>query len=240
MKSNSEKRHNAIGLAFLLCFTLIGAIGNNLNTTMQTQVAPEKNALIPLLFWIAIILLYLPVYFFLFHSSRQWNWSLDEWGFGLSKHSWFGIGAAILILLWVWLPIPGILEGETGDLGLSRILIETYTRMGEELLYRGFALVLFRRIFAKSRFKSGWAVILSSLLFALGHTHFQPSAILNLFLGGAIPLATLTILTRSISFALVIHAIAGGGPVAGVYAALFFAVIAWLNRKNLRSIGDTS
>jgi hypothetical protein len=54
---------------------------------------------------------------------------------------------------------------------------------------------------------------------------------LQLFIGAGIPPAALTLWSRSISLALVGHAIAGSGHVGGLYAAIFFSSVALYNLK---------
>jgi len=62
------------------------------------------------------------------------------------------------------------------------------------------------------------------------HTHKVPQ-MLQLFLGAAVPLAAFTIWTRSISSALVFHAIAGGGHIGALCAAVFFSGVAVYNTR---------
>ena len=57
---------------------------------------------------------------------------------------------------------------------------------------------------------------------------------LQLFLGTSIPLAALTIWTSSISVALVVHALAGGGHIGALCAALFFSVVAVYNARRTK------
>jgi len=221
-------------LAFLLGYCILAALLNYLNSLSIPQSAPA---------WVQVIgagisfLYYVPVYWVFIHSLHYWKWSLDEWGFGLKGRNWLAIGLSAFVLLIVWLPLPAIQIGSARllDLGSLRettsrasvpqMIFEGYARTAEELLFRGFALVLFKRMFSNSRVNWLWAILFSSALFALVHTH-RPDQMLTLFLEAAIPLAAFTLLTRSISFAFVIHGIAGGGPVGGLVAMLFFLIIA--------------
>ena len=227
-------------LAFLLGYSILAAFLNYLTTLRQStdnQATPPWELVTG---WIIIILFYVPVYWIFIHSQRKWNWSLDEWGFGLKGLPWLAISLSVMALLIAWLPLPdiqlgGVQLGDFGSLrsifsqaGIPMLILGGYQRIAEELLYRGFALVFFRRIFASNRYGWVWAVLLSSALFALVHTHRVPEMV-QLFLGTAIPLAAFTIWTRSISFALVIHAIAGGGHIGALCAAVFFACVAIWN-----------
>jgi membrane protease YdiL (CAAX protease family) len=242
MKYPDPKRVYAQGLGFLLGFSALGALLNYLNTLDMVSPAQEAPQWVHAIFWVAIVLFYVPIYGAFVHSVRNWKWSLDEWGFGLRGRTWLSIGLAFILLLFVWLPLPSFELGSIhiGDLGSMRanfsqvgipmLLFGGYARSAEELLYRGFALVLFQRMFSRYRSNKLWAVILSSALFALVHTHRVPQ-MLQLFLGTSIPLAALTIWTRSISVALVIHALAGGGHVGALCAALFFSGVAVYNAR---------
>ena len=247
MKQPDPQHVHAQGLGFLLGYSALAALFNYLSTLQRASTSQEAPQWILAIGWAVIILFYVPIYGAFVHSVRHWKWSLDEWGFGLKGRTWLAISLAFLALLFVWLPLPSIELGSVriGDFGsiraifsqvsVSMLLFEGYARIAEELLYRGFALILFRRIFSQSRFSGLWAVLLSSALFALVHTHKIPQ-MLQLFLGAAVPLAAFTIWTRSISSALVFHAIAGGGHVGALCAAVFFSSVAVYNAKRKKPV----
>jgi membrane protease YdiL (CAAX protease family) len=233
-----SKRRLIWGLVFLLGYSALMAVLNYLNASGSSTTSTEPASLwIIITGWILIVALYLPVYGIFLLSTRRWNWSLDDWGFGVKPVSWLAIGLAALALVFAWLFLSPIRLGELRlfDLGsagnpwahvsLSMLIFEGYARAAEELLYRGFALILFQRLLGRSGHGRLWAVVLSSALFALVHTH-TPNQMLQLFLGAAIPLAVFTLWTRSISLALVLHGIAGGGPIGALFAAIFFAAVA--------------
>lgn len=240
------KTVNARGLVFLLGYSALAAVLNYLTTLRQTSVAQETPYWELVAGWAIVILFYVPIYWIFIHSVRRWKWSLDEWGFGLKGRPWLAICLASIALLVVWLPLPGISIGsmKIGDFGNLRsgfgqadipfLIFEGYARVAEELLYRGFALVLLRRIFSSNRYNWLWAILISSALFAVVHTH-RVSQMLQLFLGAAIPLAVFTLWTRSISTAFVIHAIAGGGPIGALFSAVTFAGVAIFNAIRKRS-----
>lgn len=243
MKLSNLKQVDAQGLGFLLGYSALAALLNYLTTIQPTSASQETRPWILGIGWAVIVLFYLPIYGAFIYSNRKWNWSLDEWGFGLKGRNWLAIGTAALALLLVWLPLPPLRLGQMqiGDLGSLREmssqvgipmqLFGGYARVAEELLFRGFALILFRRIFSHSRYSWLWAVLLSSALFALVHTH-RPADMLQLFLGAAVPLAAWTLWTRSISTAFVLHAIAGGGPVGGLVAVFVFGSVAGIGLIN--------
>lgn len=242
MKLSNLKQVNAQGLGFLLGYSALAALLNYLTTIQPTSASQETRPWILGIGWALIVLFYLPIYGAFIYSIRKWNWSLDEWGFGLKGRNWLSIGLALLALLFVWLPLPPIELGSLriGDLGILREMFAQagfsmqlfggYARVAEELLFRGFALILFRRIFSHSRHSWLWAILLSSALFALVHTH-RVTQMIQLFLGAAIPLAAFTLWTRSISTAFILHAIAGGGPVGGLLAVIFFFGPAFYNDR---------
>lgn len=237
MKYPNLDHAEAQGLGFLLAYSALAAFLNYLSTLQPASAGHETNEWVLALGWVAVILFYVPIYGAFVYSVRHWKWSLEEWGFGLRGRAWLSIGLAFLALLLVWLPLPSTQSGsvQLGDLdhlraiysqaGVPRLLFEGYARIAEELLYRGFALVLFQRMFSPSRYSWLWAVLLSSALFTLVHTHRVPQ-MLQLFLGTSVPLAAFTIWTHSISFALVFHAIASGGHIGALCAAIFFSFVA--------------
>lgn len=247
MRFSNLKQVDAQGLGFLLGYSALAALLNYLTTIQPISASQETRPWILGISWALIVLLYLPIYGAFIYSNRKWNWSLDEWGFGLKGRNWLSIGLAILALLIVWLPLPPIELGSLriGDLGSLREMFAQagfsiqffggYARVAEELLFRGFALILFRRIFSRSRYSWLWAILISSALFALVHTH-KVSQMIQLFLGAAIPLAAFTLWTRSISTAFVLHAIAGGGPIGALYAAVFFTGVAIYNAKRKQDL----
>jgi len=203
--------------------------------------------------WLGLYaLFYVPAYWVLPFSTRRFAWSLPEWGFGFSRRAWVAIGLSVIMVLVVLLKtlLPagdGGAAGGTGDLeeaaagtGWPILLFICYARVAEELIYRGFALVFLRRFPPWGRYPALTAIIVSSLLFSLVHTHHSPGEIVNLFLFGAVPLAAITIWTRSLSFALVVHGIAGAGCVGGLFGLAFFFAVALAGLWAGRSAGDAA
>ncbi len=203
--------------------------------------------------WLGLYaLFYVPAYWVFPFSTRRFAWSLSEWGFGFSRRAWMAIGLSVLMVLVVLLKTlspAGSGEAATGTgwqgdmagrIGWPVLLFICYARVAEELIYRGFALVFLRRFPPWGRYPALTAILVSSLLFSLVHTHHSPGGIVNLFLFGAVPLAAITVWTRSLSFALVVHGIAGAGYVGGLFGLAFFLVVALAGRRVGRSAGDTA
>ena len=237
---------NTRGLVFLIGYSALAAVLNYLSTMRQAATGQEPALWEVVTGWAILILFYAPVYWMFFHSVSRWKWSLDEWGFGLKGRPWVAIVVALFALLILWLPLPDISMGnmhlgEFGDLrsafgeaGIPLLMFEGYARVAEELLYRGFALVLLQRVFSSNRYNWLWAILISSALFAVVHTH-RVSQMIQLFLGAAIPLAAFTLWTRSISAAFVLHAAAGGGHIGALFSAVVFTAVAIFNSIRKRS-----
>jgi hypothetical protein len=224
--------YNVRGLAFLLAYTTIGATLNYLRAKQADL--PETSSFIFLTIgWMVISLFYLFIYLALIYSIRHWDWTLDEWGFNLRGRAWISIGVSMLSLAFAWSIIsPPNLEVNLRDvfsqLSTPLLLFQGYARTAEELLYRGFALILFKRIFRRLGYSSVIAVLLSSLMFSFVHTH-RLGDIPQLFIFTSIPLASFTLWTQSISLAVVLHSIAGGGHIGGLFGMLFFFLVAIYN-----------
>ncbi|MCP3979764.1 MAG: CPBP family intramembrane metalloprotease [bacterium] len=197
--------------------------------------------------WFTICLIYVPAYWVLAFSTKRLGWSLREWGFGFSGRSWLAIGPSILLVVLAWFPATSApstgkistdifeLREAFSEVGVPMLLFLGYARIAEELIYRGFALVFLRRFLPPARYRAAIAVVISSALFCLVHAHFSPGAILALFVGGAVPLAVVTVWSRSLSLALVMHGAVGGGPVGALLALLFFFVLALAGRPVRRN-----
>lgn len=222
----------------------MGASLNYLNAKSSAHTGPGTPPLwMSVIGWTIIFLFYLPACLALMHSVRRWGWTLDEWGFRLRGRSWVAIIPSLLILFLLlgrmWSVIPEIAvgsltigEGEFSSPFLGpdfpRLVFEGYARTAEELLYRGFALILFKRLFPRSSSRSSlWAVGLSSLLFALVHTH-RPQDMPWIFIS-AVLLAAFTLWTHSISWAVFYHSLLGGFHIGAIYALSFFFAIAIYN-----------
>ena len=190
--------------------------------------------------WFVIALIYVPAYWALAFSTKHLGWSLAEWGFGFSPRTWVALGLSTLLVALAWWPTEpssgGISTDVTGlreafsEVDTPMLLFLGYARIAEELVYRGFALVFLRRFLPPSRYRTALAVLGSSVLFCLAHTHFSPSQLVPLFLGGALPLAAFTVWSRSLCLALVIHGAVGGGHVGALVALLFYVAVAMFSR----------
>jgi hypothetical protein len=239
MKTKDEKYQKRFGLIFLIGFSVFGAFLNYINfldklSTYLTQ-AIQTIPIVVIIHWSVFLLIFVPIYWMFYHSVRKWDWSLDEWGFGLKKKAWIGIGLSIIVILIIVFQMQKQKTAMVTDSShFSIFFIISYARVAEELMYRGFALILLRRLFKKYKYGTLYAIFLSSALFTIVHTHKLESA-LSQYVGGSLLITVITALTGSISFAIIYHAIAGGGLISGFIAALFFISMVLINLKRKKS-----
>lgn len=247
------RQQRAFGWAFLLSISAFYAVLNLggiglLLAPLEPLLRPESatDSAEPALWqlalgWSVIALVYVPAYWILAFSTKHFGWSLREWGFGFSPRSWVALGLSALLVALAWWPTaPSPGDVTTGGViglrqafskvGSPMLLFLGYARIAEELVYRGFALVFLRRFLPPTRYRTAVAILISSALFCSAHTHFAPSDLVSLFLGGALPLAAFTVWSRSLCLALVIHGAVGGGHVGALAALLFYLVLAMFAR----------
>lgn len=252
----SLSRQRVFGWAFLLGISIfyaalnlgfLGILLAPLGSLVNLEPTPGDAgppSWVMVLGWFMISLVYVPAYWVLGFSTKRFGWSLREWGFGFSFRSWVAIGFSILLTLLAWLPASlssrfgGLptdfvgLRDAFNEVGVPMLLFLGYARIAEELIYRGFALVFLRRFLPSSRYRTILAVLVSSALFCLVHTHKSPGENVSMFFGGAIPLAAFTVWSRSLSFALVVHGAIGGGHVGALLALGLFFILALVGRRS--------
>lgn len=239
MKTKNENYQKRFGLIFLIGFTVFGAFLNYINflDKLNTYLIQTIQSLpiMVIVYWSVFLLIFVPIYWMFYHSVRKWDWSLEEWGFGLNKKAWIGIGLAIVAIIVIVFQMQTQKPAMVTDSShFSIFFIISYARVAEELMYRGFALILLKRLFKKHKYGIVFAIFLSSALFTLAHTHKLESA-LGQYIGGSLLITVITFLTGSISFAVIYHATAGGGLISGFIAALFFISMVLINLKRKKS-----
>jgi len=209
-------RYEKIGLLFLLVYTLIGSV---LNGWISHRYTPETLGVMG---WIFVVMFMSLPYIAIGHSVWRWQWTLDELGFRLRGTAWIAILLSVLVIV-----MPLIFGTAPGN--VSPLLIyEGYARTAEEVLFRGFALVLFSKIFSRRSGWPFWAIGLSSALFALPHIPMFPQDVGPLFMLSVI-LASFTLWTRSLSFAFALHSFWDGGPIEALWALLIYLAISIYN-----------
>ena len=138
-------------------------------------------------------------------------------------------------------PEPGLWQLALGWFVIALIYVPAYWVLAFSTKHFGwsfrewgfrFALVFLRRFLPPSRYRTVLAILVSSTPFCLAHTHFAPSQLVSLFLGGALPLAAFTVWSRSLCLSLVIHGAVGGGHVGALAALLFYLVLTIFSRRS--------
>jgi membrane protease YdiL (CAAX protease family) len=169
--------------------------------------------------------------------------SLKVTDFGFSLNLFLALVIALILPICAYVSLTTLVSWRGA-------LIEAFARTGEEVFFRGFLILLFSRLFRGKRRPWLWAVIVSSLLFALVHTQtFQPGylaqygsssmpagyqvaeRLLNVF-GLALAFALLRVWTRSILPGAIAHSLLAGGIAALPFVLLIYAVaLIWAWRR---------
>lgn len=213
---------------------LMGYLNYTLPYSSDPVATPELGLLI------AWGLLYLPV-IVLPIAAR---WKVTEFGFTLNPPLLLAFLIIILLVSFcAWSNISSEVAWISGAL-------EAFARTGEEVFFRGFLFVILTRLFEKRHRPWLWAVLVSSLLFALIHTQtFQPSflnnygsssthvvykiieRLVNVF-GIALIFALLRVWTRSVLPGAVIHCFLNTGiQTLPFVLIIYFLVVFWAYRR---------
>ena len=162
---SNEKR---IGILYTGLLLTLGAY---FNYAMPYDANPVTS--LTTLQFILWTLLYVPLGIFVVFA----NWNVTEFGFYVTR----GLGLALIIII----PLCGALFWRMQTPWYSA-LIEAFARTGEEIFFRGFLFALLLKIFSTKTRPWIWAVLISSLLFALVHTQIFQAAYLNSYGSGPI------------------------------------------------------
>lgn len=154
------------------------------------------------------------------------GWDAKDVGFGLGWKT-IVVSAGFLAAL--------LLFAKSRHLSWLMAASEAFARTGEECFFRGFLFTIIRQLAQQKARPSTWAVIGTSLAFALVHTQtFQPGGVidqgailvverlLNLFLFGAI-ISYIRLRTGSILPGALAHATFNGGPQTIPFVLIFYA-----------------
>jgi len=173
-----QLRRNLLWVIYTLALLIAGAVINYLTWSNDKDTA---NGFLVLLF-VIVVLLYLPFVLL----TRYADWQFKE--FGLVVNGGTFLIALLLTALSLLVTVTG------AGTGFLTSLQEAIIRTGEELFFRGFFYALVIRIFANQKkiYTHLWAIMLSSLVFAVIHTQtFLPASndtmlsilLFSLFLG---------------------------------------------------------
>lgn len=170
------------------------------------------------------------------------GWKVTGFGFSLSPK----LGLACLLVIGLCGPITGGASRET----LGSAAIEAFARTGEEVFFRGFLFFIFTRFCDHQRRPWLWAVIGTSIIFALAHTQtFHQSflnqdgsssaasvyaigeRLLNVF-GASVILGLLRAWTNSILPGAIIHGLLNSGILTLPFIlVIYFVLIYWAYRR---------
>lgn len=230
----------AVGIVVALVIVVVALVSHDESgadaAVQATLTSPQTLALLA----IASIGLAAPVTTWWVHRQWQPLWSLADppgFGFRLPDHAWSFVIAilATFIITYAgssltgWLAQGQSVTQDVQQIGASTsaslrvplaLLVVVVAPFVEELLFRGVLLsALLRRLHV------GWAVAISSLLFALIHLpglNFQWYGLAELFLL-ALVLAALRLGSRSIWPAVLAHALHNGLAITGWFAVINLA-----------------
>lgn len=215
-------KKNRVWVIYSLALLITGAILNYFTWSDDEEITGSFMLLLSL----AVILLYLP---FLVLTYRA-GWKFREFGFVINP------GTILISLLFVAFSLFTAIAS-TGT-NFLKSLVEAIARTGEELFFRGFIFALVVRVLANQKmvYAKIWAVILSSLAFAVVHTQtFLPANndtlfsifLISLFLG------SIRSLTGSILPGLILHLLFNTNSIVSVLlgCAIYGVFIFWAYRK---------
>lgn len=211
IKTIVSNRWLLIGSIYTLLMIVYAAIINYLSWSPQNEIDPWMP-----IFLATWLILYIPLFIF----PRWAGWNLSGFGIRLDPL----VFSLSLIIVVAGLGCSAIQQNTSIQLGL----IEGFARGGEELFFRGFVYQLVLKICGSKTHPRVWAVLVSSLLFALVHTQtFLPdnhTDMFNIFLLGAI-FASIRALTGSVLPAMVAHAAFRGGMLGMISAVLIYMLL---------------
>lgn len=221
-----QKNEYKYGTIYVFLFVILAAI---LNYFMN----PDYNGSRVIIFILIWTLLYIPMLFYII----KFKWKISDFGFIINIKILMLIAlAAVIDIIYIKLYV----HISSGKIYIA--LLETYARTGEEILFRGFSYSLLLKIFSEKKRPYMWAIIISSLLFALLHTQtFLPghgSDMLGKF-AIAVLLAALRYWTGSIAFGVIFHCGVNGGSISLLSGIIVYLIISLFPYKRSRTLNHT-
>jgi len=226
---SAKKNLHSFGIIYVLAIVIFGAITNYLTWT------EDKEITLLFLLLLAIVILYLPLIVF----TQYADWKINEFGFVLNGFTTLLFAILLLLCVFsssVW-PVT--------DLQFS--LIEAVARTGEELFFRGFLYTLVLRLLTNNNGLRShiWAILLSSLAFALVHTQtFLPennTTMFQIFLFACF-LASVRLWSGSILPGIILHILINTGELISVMfgCAIYGLFVFWSYRRGEVSLYSIS
>ena len=218
---NNDRRTLTIGLIYACLVFFVGAI---INYTEPFDANPDVTPNpVHIVLW---ILLFLPIFFIplIFH------WKMSSLGFSITP---------ILALITLALILPCSIITTEKSVSLYGVFSEAVARAGEEFFFRGYIYLLVIKLLNNNKRSWIWAIIISSMFFALIHTQtfqntyfksgsesvifFIIQRILNVFVVG-IALGMLRHFSNSILPGSIIHAILTGGAFTVPFVLIIYGI----------------
>ena len=164
--------------------------------------------------------------------------------FGFTLNPFLALVVCLIVATCAFANLPAMVTWRSA-------LIEAFARTGEEIFFRGFLFVLFSELFQSKRKPWLWAIIASSILFALVHTQtFQPGylaqygspsmpvgyqiveRLLNVF-SLALAFALIRVWLHSILPGAIVHSLSIGGIATLPFVLLIYGVATiWAHWRN--------
>ncbi len=211
-------------LSLIYTFTLLLIVGIGNYYTWIDGIVTSINLLF-VLGWLAL-------YFPLFISYKYDHWEIKEFGFIVNYKT--------VLFLIVFLILLFSNNGIPLTINWKSLFLETFSRTGEELFFRGFLYVLFLKIFNNQNKPWIWAVVLSSLLFSMVHTQTllpeYNSTMFDIFTIGIV-LALLRKWSGSILPCILIHILIKSfnilGCILGIIFYFMFVLVAHFKKEKV-------
>lgn len=204
------------GVVYTLVIVIIAAIANYFtwDSVYESSIVNAFILILTIAMWIA---LYIPVPVFMTKA----DWKISDFGFVINKGTFiasFAVGALMLIRLgWTF----------RFDL-IQYTVIEAFARVGEELFFRGFIFTLALKLLKGKENSVLWAILISSVLFAIVHTQtFLPSnhfTMIDIFISGLI-MVIIRYFTGSILPGIITHLAGNAGVLGMVFGILIYCIV---------------
>lgn len=216
-------KKNSPAIFYTLAVLVVGAIANYFYV-LNAEKTTDEFYLVMLAF--LVILLYLPF----FYLTNRADWGFREFGIVINAGTFFV--SLLLVVLSLFITLFA-----NGD-GFLTSSVEAIARTGEELFFRGFvyALVIRVLIYQKRIHAQLWAILLSSLAFAVVHTQtFLPvsnDTMVSIFLF-ALFLGAVRTVTGSILPGIILHLLFNTQAVVAILlgCVIYGLFIFWAHRK---------
>jgi len=206
LKNIGHRNTYVFGIVFTFCFLVFAAI---INYFTWSPGLTEASYFV-LIIW---TLLYLPIFVF----CKYADWEIKDFGYVLNYKVFTLTALAVVIIMFNIHKFPVI--------NWKNALVETYARTGEEVFFRGFLYELILRLFKNKKRPWMWAILISSICFAIVHTQtFLPAnqtTMISVF-EAAVFLSLMRYWTGSILTGIVIHILVNSGSAYGVISGILF------------------